>query len=139
MNTTCPNEERLKSLICEAFDDLVGPDAARVGQIGARLETQAQRSETRRTRGRHWLFWLLLGAAATATAWWTINEIQRHGADAGIEMSAPVVVPKSAPVEESGQPPATPAQDVPGGHEQQNKHQPGADTDSSVIYQRELY
>jgi hypothetical protein len=139
MSIGCPDEEKLKSLIRESFDDLIGPDTARLGQIGARLGKQARRSETRRTRGRHWLFWLLLGTAVTATAWWAIKEIQRNGPDADIEVTAPVVVLKSAPVEESVQLPATPAQDVTDGHEQQNKHQPDADKESSVIYQRELY
>jgi hypothetical protein len=48
--------------------------------------------------------------------------------------------PQGAPVEAPAPPPpAVPRQKVAGGHEQQNKHQPDAGKESSVIYQRELY
>jgi hypothetical protein len=130
MNTACPDEERLKSLIREAFDDLVGPDPARLRQIGARLGKQAQRGETRWTRARHWLFWLLLGAAATATAWWAVKELQDGGDEVDSVIPAPIVEPQGSSAKAPAAPPVAPAQNAPGGHEQQN---------NSVIYRREVY
>ena len=67
MNTVCPSEERLKSLIMEAFDELSAPDPARIGQIASTL---ANKTKKRRRPQQQWLFWLLLGGSITAAAWW---------------------------------------------------------------------
>ena len=71
MNTACPTDDRLKSLICEAFDELSNADAARLGQIGNKISKKAQCNKPHRPKIQHWLFWLLFGASITAAAWWS--------------------------------------------------------------------
>lgn len=71
MNTVCPSEERLKSLIMEAFDELSAPDPARIEQIASTLANKTKKSRNQRRRPQQqWLFWLLLGGSMTAAAWW---------------------------------------------------------------------
>ena len=71
MNTVCPSEERLKSLIMEAFDELPAPDPARIGQIASTLANKTKKQGNQQSRPRHqWLFWLLLSSSVTAAAWW---------------------------------------------------------------------
>lgn len=70
MNSMCPNDERLKSLIMEAFDELSAPDPAHIRQIAEHLGRQLPVRTDQHAPIRRWLFWLLFGVAATATAWW---------------------------------------------------------------------
>jgi len=71
MNHAYPSEERLKSLIMEAFDELSAPDPARITQIASTLanKTKKHRNQWHRPQ-QQWLFWLLLGGSMTAAAWW---------------------------------------------------------------------
>lgn len=132
MNTLCPNEDRLKSLICEAFDEISGADAARLEKIGSQLSKRAHCNKPQRSKIRHWLFWLLLGTSMTAVAWWTGKSFYKlEQPSVVIESSSGLAAP-ALPKQESIT--STPVQ-----KDQQNKHQPDADKDSSVIYKRELY
>lgn len=74
MNLACPSEDRLKSLIMEAFDELPSADSGRLGQIATTLATKVKNQRNQNSRSRqHWLFWLLLGGSMTAAAWWGSN------------------------------------------------------------------
>lgn len=129
MNTTCPDEERLKSLICEAFDELAGADSTRLGQIGTKLGKQAHGNKSRKRSRHHWLVWLLLGAATTATAWWAVKELAYRQ-----DQTQPGI---SEPASEHQQP----ALDVtaPATNGQKQNSSTNKQPDNNVIYQRELY
>lgn len=133
MNTACPTDDRLKSLISEAFNELPGAESARLEKIGYSISKKAQCHRSQRSKIQHWIFWLLFGASMTAAAWWT-----------GIAFFQPGPPATTTVIENNPQPVTTlPKQTqnkpVPMQKAQQNKHQPDADTDSSVIYKRELY
>ncbi len=67
MKPVCPSEDRLKSLIMEAFNELPSPDPARIQRIATTLSRQ---TTVKRKPRQSWLFWLLLGGSMTAAAWW---------------------------------------------------------------------
>ena len=131
MNYPCPDESRLKLLISEAFDDLPSADGVRLGQIGSTLGKQAAALRPGRWPLKKWLFWLLLGAATTATAWWAGERLLRD--------DIPAVAPalrESVPI--ADQPPAAVTRDR---TEADNlEPQTGADRRSSpIIDRRERY
>ena len=67
MKPVCPSEERLKSLIMEAFDELPTANPARMQRIATTL---GRKAVVKRTPKQSWLFWLLLGSSMSAAAWW---------------------------------------------------------------------
>ena len=100
MNTVCPSEEKLKSLIMEAFDELSAPDSARIGQIASTLAYKTKKHANRRSRPRHhWLFWALLGGSLTAAAWWGSSHFLQQRTEVptqiGSELNrAPAIIPE---------------------------------------------
>jgi len=100
MNIVCPSEERLKSLIMEAFDELPAPDPARIGQIASTLANKTRKQARQHSRPRHhWLFWVLLGGSMTAAAWWGSSHFLPQRAEVPIQIEselnrAPVIIPE---------------------------------------------
>ena len=129
MNTVCPSEERLKSLIMEAFDELSAPDSARIGQIASTLANKTKNQANRRSKPRHhWLFWVLLGGSMTAAAWW--------GGSHFLPQPTEIIETDSIEIQQE------PTKIILPNNSKKNTQPPakkGADKDSSVIYQRELY
>jgi len=132
MNPACPSEEKLKLLICEAFDDITPIDHARITQIGSRL---AQRSSNQATpkRARQWLFWLLVGATATASAFWLVANNQTNIVAPADKQVLPT------PQSSTAQPPRT----AEIGTSQNEKQKPASQNKDTrqgpIIYQREDY
>ncbi|MCK4742575.1 MAG: hypothetical protein KAT25_02010 [Sulfuriflexus sp.] len=130
MKSACPSEERLKSLIMEAFDELSAPDSARIEQIASTLASKTRKQANQCSKPhQHWLFWLLLGGSMTAAAWWGGNHFLPQPAEIietdSIEIQqepTEIILPNNR--KKNTQPPSTKEK---------------ADKDSSVIYQRELY
>lgn len=131
MNSTCPSEERLKSLICEAFDELSGADTVRLRQIGIDTGKLARCHKPSRSSMRHWIFWLLFGASMAAAAWWG-SEALLVGKPATPTAPAQPVMPEPAVSNGTKSSASSEKQgaDLKATIEQQ---------DSPVIYQREQY
>jgi len=72
MKPVCPSEDRLKSLIMEAFDELSAPDPAHMQRIATTLSRKMCKQRKPR---QSWLFWILLGGSVTAAAWWTGEQL----------------------------------------------------------------
>ena len=129
MNAVCPNEDGLKSLIMEAFDELPAADPVRIQGIATTLANKAKKQGNLRHRPRHhWLFWLLLGGSMTAAAWWAETKF-------GQPEPLPVVI-KTEPAAIAPVIKAPVAND-------KKLHKPadadGSKKDNHVIYQREIY
>jgi len=99
MNITCPTEDRLKSLIMEAFDELPAPDPAHIEQIASTLanKTKKQRNQGRKHR-QHWLFWVLLGGSMTAAAWWGSSYLLPKQAKPPVQIELEKGAPEVKPV-----------------------------------------
>ena len=134
MNTVCPSEERLKSLIMEAFDELSAPDPARIGQIASTLASKTKKQANRRSRSRHqWLFWILLGSSMTAAAWWGSSYLLPKPAETPVQIK----LEKSEPVIKSSQ--SAPNNEMTKEPEESGVTKHSRSKTSPIIDQREQY
>ena len=134
MNTVCPSEERLKSLILEAFDELPAPDSARIEQIASTLAIKVKKQRNQPSRPRHhWLFWLLMGASMTATAWWGGKTLLNYLLPPATEVILQQPLQEPAILEQQ-----TAEQQLPIKAPDKKQAKPHK-KDSPVIYKRELY
>ena len=130
MSNTYPTEEKLKQLICEAFDELPSPDASRLTSISGRLNSQLP--GRRQRSGQQWLFWLLLGSSLAAAAWW-------GGTD--FIAARPTLSPaaEKRPTTGSTQRQNQTFEPSPEQAVRQPTSPPDTDSANHIIYQRELY
>ena len=132
MKPACPTEDMLKLLISEAFKDLVPADPGRVSHIGSRLVQQiAKRAEPKNRFHQQWLFWLLIGGAVTASAFWVSDRIQQTTAPVTVQKAIPTK-PQPTIVEQKPASSSTNEKDS-NTTEQRNTRQ------GPIIYQREEY
>jgi len=128
MKPVCPSEDRLKSLIMEAFNDLPTPDPARM----QRIATTLNRKTDRKSKPQHaWLFWLLLGGSMTAAAWWAGDTFLATDTKSPTIESGQNVIKNSLPIEKQVVTPQAPNKS---GTQQQHKSKI-----SPIIDKRERY
>jgi hypothetical protein len=114
---------QLEQLLRQAFDDLPGPDPARLSDIEARLRGRLQRR-------RPWLWWWLplLLVTGAAAAWWGMHTLTATAPDT-VSIKPGTQQKQSAPPETAPLSPEQPSDAQAASPEDQ----------SSVIYQREVY
>lgn len=133
MKPVCPDNDHLKALINQSFDEYFIANPATIEAIGQRLHPPRRNTSMPfHPAIRQWLFWLLIAITATATA------------------AAFLLSPRSAPEQSNvnrPEQPTQPAADVPTASLPNNPPAPTqaaepAEHDSRqgpVIYQREDY
>ena len=95
MSLPCPDEQRLKQLIAEAFTALPGPEPAQLALVESRLARVVRRQAARQKKP--WWPWLLLLATGAAAAWWGVDHYLDTNAERVDEKGPVVLTPSATP------------------------------------------
>jgi len=128
-----PSDARLEHLIRESFDQMPGPQMARLEQIEQRLQTTLSRQPScnKANKTPWWIVLLLTGGIATA-AWWAGELLQTDSAvDTQTDRYERSIFGADGTTGVEDQPPAS-DETVP-----QRQQEPDLGRGSPIIYQRE--